>query len=348
MIDLPNTTSLSQYNENLSGIYRGIVEDNRDPMKLARVRVRIPMIHGVSTGKNYLNSTQLPWATPITPSGSGYDHGSCLIPDVGDLVFVMFEDNDRNYPLYLGGCYGKSGDYKYYGDETDPTLYNGTQWTFPKGLSEVPNEVYNASGSPTGKIVYKSPKGATIIIEEEDGKESVRILDALGQSIRLGSSITKISNNKNGAKRIDADAYKGTAHHPSRFCNDSYAEIAITGANGQQIQMLTNDIGSSISIKSGEGGSGAKLLLDDDEATIEVLSSRFRITEEKSEILVNGNHIILNADGSIELNGSGQITISADGSISILGNSKVKLKANTVDINSTTCIIRGDLINYSN
>lgn len=328
---MPNTTNLSQYNENLSGIYRAIVEDNRDPMKLARIRIRVPMIHGVANGKNYLDTTKLPWATPITPTGSGYDHGSCLVPDVGDIVFVMFEDNDRNYPLYLGGCYGKSGDYKYYGDETDPTLYNGTQWTFPKGLSEVPNEVYNESGSPTGKVIYKSPKGATIIVEEQDGDESIKILDVLGQSIRLSSSITKISNNKNGARRINADAYEGTAHSPDRFCNDGYAEIAITGANGQQIQLLTNDIGSSISIQSGEGGSGAKLLLDDDEATIEVLSSRIKITENNLEIIVKGNEVIINPDGSISLSGS-----------------KVSINAEDVDINSNKCIIRGDLINYSN
>ena len=80
-----NSKDLSQYGENgLSGIYRAFVVDNMDPLKLARVRIRVPMIHGVSDGPNYLNDAQVPWATPITPAGSGYDHGSCMVPDVGD------------------------------------------------------------------------------------------------------------------------------------------------------------------------------------------------------------------------------------------------------------------------
>ena len=58
-----NSKDLSQYGENgLSGIYRAFVVDNMDPLKLARVRIRVPMIHGVSAGPNYLNDAQVPWS----------------------------------------------------------------------------------------------------------------------------------------------------------------------------------------------------------------------------------------------------------------------------------------------
>lgn len=341
--------NLTKYDENnLSGIFRAIVEDNMDPLKLARVRVRVPMIHGVAGGSNYLATEQIPWATPINPSGSGYDHGSCLVPDVGDLVFVLFEDNDRNYPLYLGGCYGKGGINKQYGSENDPSTYAGGTWSMPNGLSEVPNEVYNTSGSPTGKVVYKSPKGATIVIEDEDGRESVRILDALGQSIRMASSLTDTANKNNGGRRINADAYSGTEHSPERLSGNGYAEIAITDAKGQQIQMLNSDVGSSIRIMSGEDGSGPEVILESTGAKIEHAGNQIHLLDDCAKIIVGGHHIRVNTSGRIEIEGGARIIIGADGGVSIEGGKSVALKADTVDINSNTCIIRGDLINYSN
>lgn len=332
-----NSKDLSQYGENgLSGIYRAFVVDNMDPLKLARVRIRVPMIHGVSDGPNYLNDAQVPWATPITPAGSGYDHGSCMVPDVGDLVFVMFEDGDRNYPLYLGGCYGKGGNPKQYGTTNDYTLYNGTGWASPANISEVPTEVYNSAGSPTGKIIYKSPKGATIWIQEEDGKESIKILDALGQSISLMSSLTKDANSYNGARRSDADAHTCTHQNSNQLCNGGYAEIAITGANNQFIRLSSSSSNSSIGISSGKRGAGTRITMNDDkEFKIALKRHLFRINDNTAELnLGSGQYIHMNADGSIYIKGSAQVNISPAGDVSILSPSKVEVQSNSVEIST--------------
>ena len=334
-----NSKNLTQYGENgLSGIYRAFVVDNMDPLKLARVRVRVPMLHGVSDGPNYLNDTQVPWATPITPAGSGYDHGSCMVPDVGDLVFVMFEDGDRNYPLYLGGCYGKGGNSKQYGTTNDYTLYNGTGWASPEQISEIPKEVYNSAGSPTGKVLYKSPKGATIWIQEEDGKESVKILDALGQSISLLNSLTKTANSYNGARRNASDAYNGSSQNSDRLCNEGYSEIAITGANNQYIKLASSNNNSSVVISSGKYGAGTRLTMyDDKEFQVALKSHLLRFNDNTFELdLGSGQHIHMNADGSIYIKGSAQINISPAGDISILSPSKVEVKSNSVEINTSS------------
>lgn len=339
----------SRYNEGkLSGIYRAFVENTQDPLKLARVQIRVPMIHGVPGGSNYQPTENLPWATPITPSGSGYDHGSCLVPEVGDVCFVFFEDNDRNYPLYLGGCYGKGGNGKIYGSDNDPSTYAGGTWDMPNGASEVPAEVYNSSGSPTGKVIYKSPKGATIVVEEADGKESIKIIDALGQSIRMATSMHKGANSDNQGRRGTADAYNGTSDRAEELSANGYAEVAITDASGQQIQMMTGDTGSSIQIMSGKNRSGAKIILDNDGAEVDFRGNHIQLREDYSEIEVGDHHIRLQADGAIQLSGVAEIIIGADGSVSIKGKDRLSMKANRVDIDSNTCIIRGDLVNYSN
>lgn len=344
-----NAVDLSQYGENkLSGLYRARVEDVQDPMKIARVRVRVPMLHGTEGGSNYIANEGLPWATMLTPYGAGYDHGACAVPEVGDVVLVMFEDNDRNYPVYLGGCYGRGGTVKQYGSSNDPSTYAGGTWSMPYGRNEVPNEVYGQSNEPTGKVIYKSPKGATIMIEESDGKESLRILDVLGQSIHMDTSLTASTNSGNGGRRINADAYYGTQHKASRLSKDGYAEIAITDASGQQIQMLSSGFGSSIRIRSGENGSGAQVVLEKTGVEIEYEGNQIQLQEDNARVEVGAHHIHLGADGSVEIAGAAKIIISPSGQIQIEGTDHLTLTANTVEVDSNTCIIRGDLINYSN
>ena len=117
----------------ITGVFRARIENNKDPMKLGRVQVRVPQLHGIpETG---LKISSLPWAHPVTPAGSGYQHGSIMIPDIGDYVFIMFENGDRNSPIYFGGCYGRSNNSKPYGkldnEHANSDLYNGGGWRPP-------------------------------------------------------------------------------------------------------------------------------------------------------------------------------------------------------------------------
>ena len=68
------------------GIYRGVVVDNTDPARKLRLKVRVPEVLGTAD----------PWAVPCTPGGS------TALPSVGDIVWVMFEKGDPDYPVWLG------------------------------------------------------------------------------------------------------------------------------------------------------------------------------------------------------------------------------------------------------
>lgn len=297
----------------ISGFYRAIVEDNKDPLQIGRIRVRMPMLHGVPNADNSLTTDKLPWAMPLSPTGAGFDHGTVIIPEVGDIVFIVFEDKDQNYPLYLGGCYGKGGNSKSYGSKDNPTLFNGKTWDSPPKLNELPSGVYNSEGYPTGKIIYKSPKGATIMIEEKDGKECLKIIDRLGQSIRFSSPVRAEPNSHNAYRRGTGDAYDGTAQDPIRLCENGIAEIAICDAAKQSIKMSSSPTGAHTIIQAGPNGS-------------------VRVT--------------LDADGAKINTGGTEVRISPTGEITLSGQKNISLSANTIDLDTRTCIIRGDLINY--
>lgn len=91
------------YSRVYPSLYRGIVESNTDPENLGRCKVRVPSIHGALT----YSVDILPWARPIVLSPVRKGRGTVNIPDVGDIVWVMFEGSDRECPVYLGGTYAR-------------------------------------------------------------------------------------------------------------------------------------------------------------------------------------------------------------------------------------------------
>lgn len=90
-----------------TGIYRGTVVDNNDPLKLGRIKVKVyPWF------ANITESNKLPWAVPAMPiwEGSGNGYGYFAVPKVGSQVFVFFENGEYMQPVYfaeaLDGVYG--------------------------------------------------------------------------------------------------------------------------------------------------------------------------------------------------------------------------------------------------
>jgi len=73
----------------------GIVTDNKDPKKLGRVKLKIPVL-------SEQDSTD--WS-PIIMLGAGKNRGWFFIPEKDDEVLVMFEHGDMNRPLVVGALW---------------------------------------------------------------------------------------------------------------------------------------------------------------------------------------------------------------------------------------------------
>ena len=78
------------------GKYRGKVENNVDPMQLARIQVSVPAV---------LGDGRLSWAMPSVPfAGSGV--GFFAVPPKDANVWVEFEGGDPDYPIWSGCFWG--------------------------------------------------------------------------------------------------------------------------------------------------------------------------------------------------------------------------------------------------
>lgn len=96
----------------LDGIYRGVIEDNNDPEKLGRCRVRVFGIHSpnkTQKGMDGIPTEDLPWAEPVMGlfEGSVSGFGSWIIPLQGSHVFLFFEGGNPLQPRFFATVPGK-------------------------------------------------------------------------------------------------------------------------------------------------------------------------------------------------------------------------------------------------
>jgi uncharacterized protein involved in type VI secretion and phage assembly len=81
------------------GLHYGIVCQNNDPDKLGRVKVRLPWLDGGDTDQTH-------WAQLLTPM-EGNKFGWYTVPDIDDVVVVMFIGGDVSQPVIIGGVWSK-------------------------------------------------------------------------------------------------------------------------------------------------------------------------------------------------------------------------------------------------
>lgn len=86
--------------------YGGLVENNKDPLKLGRVKVRVPHVYGsTGGGSGFVATNDLPWALPagMPAGGSARSGGFSHLPEVGDKVWVRFLDGEPEKPIWEWG-----------------------------------------------------------------------------------------------------------------------------------------------------------------------------------------------------------------------------------------------------
>lgn len=81
------------------GLHYGVVCQNKDPDKLDRVKVRLPFLDGGDQDQTH-------WAQLMTPM-EGQKFGWYTVPDIDDVVVVMFIGGDVSQPVVLGGVWSK-------------------------------------------------------------------------------------------------------------------------------------------------------------------------------------------------------------------------------------------------
>jgi hypothetical protein len=308
------------------GTYGGIVVSNVDSLKIGRVKVRVPLVHGVKESAGGLVSdSDLPWAWPAgLPAGAKPESGAISwLPNNGDSVWVRFLDGELDKPIWEWG---------------NQTISQ------PKNFTLAPNS-YESDGSATrraaltrfehlvelvpGGVSLKTKNNYQVLLADSDklkgaallrtGKGQMLHLDDLannsvlyGQNIVLKAATFQQIQVTNGwSEKVDEDGNQAL-----NCPGDSAANIngdGIVKIDGTFTMLIGNFIltvqENSLTI---EDGAGTTLSLDGD-------GSAGIVTENAA--------VALNSDGSVQVS-SGDVSVALDGD-----KDKATITANQVSIN---------------
>lgn len=230
---------VSYEGEKRYGLYTGYVEINVDPLQLNRLKVRV-----VSFNNEELKPEELVWAYPASGFGGGPGFGSSLVPPIGSLVWVMFMQGEEDYPVWMGSLLYNPKDPKVMLATSKgtvsprPTNMNPTAsptgWTTNPGPG-APAEAVAGGPEPAVQVVYKSPKGASIVADERDGKESLTITDRGGATILMKNPVSRAGNMGNRASRGLRTSTEGNAL-PAEALEGRTGEIKIVDVGGQTLE----------------------------------------------------------------------------------------------------------------
>jgi hypothetical protein len=158
----------------LLGLHIGHVVDRADPLKLGRVRVRIPgLIKDASA-----------WAFPLGTLGGGSDRrGFFAVPENGAEVGVLFQEGDVERPWYLAG-----------------------HWSLPGGATEIPGPARELSKTETPQIRVLETRRFVLVFDDRAGHEALRIEDKLsGDQIEFDGTALGMTVKATSALILKAD-----------------------------------------------------------------------------------------------------------------------------------------------
>lgn len=120
-----------------------VVTDNKDPSKLGRVKVKVPILS---------DQDSTFWA-PIVMMGAGKNRGWFFIPEVDDEVLVLFEHGDMDRPIVVGALWGGK---------------------------DKPSD--NNKDGKNQRRVIKSRAGSKVTLDDTQGKEKFVLEDGKGKA----------------------------------------------------------------------------------------------------------------------------------------------------------------------
>lgn len=286
---------------------KGVVVDNDDPLKMGRVRVRIYSIQ--QSKEDGIKDEQLLWAQPMF-LGAAYNSGQFIVPEVESVVLVIFEQGDKDTPLYLGGFYGVGREkvYKW-------KMVGGLERENKTNQLEVPRSVRNLDT----RVLYQTPKGHRILFRDDDSNECIVFSDALGQAFaaegHTEGSVRKIeeyNDQDDGTEGNQPDNSGNTSVDDKKLALVSGSPvIQMRGLSGSVVR-LTSSAGSSKTEVISEGQANASIVMEggESESTLEGQAGmpegmRFKYALSKDKFEVKGpcSTFSMDSAGNITLTG---------------------------------------------
>ena len=173
--------------EKLYGIFTGIVEDNEDPAKEGRVKIRVPWLD---------DATVTDWCRVMQPY-VGPNYGSVWIPETKTEVLVSLWHGDMNELVVLGGVYN--------GKDKPPVHKKKTDQDVKMLRTKAGHEIRFDDSAKTMGIQIMTLGGNTVFLDDQN--EKITVSTPLGQELVIDDKGKKIElSTMQGVGKITIDA----------------------------------------------------------------------------------------------------------------------------------------------
>lgn len=312
-----------------SGLYWfiGVVEDNLDPEKSGRVRVRCFGIHTESLTK--IPTDSLPWAlVGVSTNSSSSDIGSIVL---GTIVYGRFLDSqEMQLPLVEGIIPGM------HLDVNKNVGFNNFKENPP------------AKGTYTGNPYSRAEKYPQRV-PFPDVKSAKGVLISEPKNTRKPSYPHNIATMSDSGHVIERDDTPGNERVSIQHKNSSYFEF---NQNGDAVmkplrdlyQMCVNHYNHIKNMRATTIGNGDNLKILSGDKTIEIDNGKYVLTAKGKDVTITGEcNLTVNGNCNTIINGNKSETINGNYTIKVDGSFTVN-SATTNLISSATTTIDGSVI----
>ncbi len=189
--------------------YGGVVIASNDPEQRGRLKVRVPLLHGINAQTGTVTDDQLPWASPEgLPAGCSNESGGVSwLPIAGDQVWISFLDNDPSKLVWAWGNQHRPGKaawgkrplhaYEANGSAIRRAAFSRFEhWTElrPWGIDVWTKSGYHfevvdqQDGQNSGRLTWRTPEGFTVSLDD-----ALRALNAYADNIEIAGLRAAIS-----------------------------------------------------------------------------------------------------------------------------------------------------------
>ncbi|GBF34821.1 VgrG protein [Desulfocucumis palustris] len=215
-------------NKKVYGVMVGVVTNNKDPEKLGRVKVKLPL-------RECQNETF--WARMATLM-AGNNMGSFFLPEVNDEVLVAFNEGDLHQPFVIGMLWNNK-------DKPPETNEDGKN-NIRKIKSRSGHEIIFGDESSKESITIKTSKGHTVTMDDS-GTGKIEIKDKDGKNtITIASGTNEITLNSDAKINLKSKSN-------SVLIDSMQNSVTIESAMQLKIKSQKIDIeaGGMMTVKSG-------------------------------------------------------------------------------------------------
>lgn len=361
--------------QQFGGIYRGVVEDNNDPLRMGRCRIRIWGIHTdvkEETEAEGIPTDKLPWSEPCLGLLEGSVSGAGLfsVPLQGSHVFLFFEGGNWECPRYFATAPGKPTE----GPDTTKG-FNDPDGAYPRGDRLNEPDIHRLAraqniegtivqykndnldlGVPTAdakswsepesaydaeypkNIVLSTHKGIVIEIDNTSGAERVHVFHPSNSYIEIDVGGNMVIRNEGVRYDIVRD------DRNTHVENDD--NTTVDGASTRKVGLSeTIDISNNQSESIGGArttGVGTDDTLTVGSARVSTVGTDDTLTVGTTRSVGVGTNDILTVGGNQTITITGSCTINATGNVNITSSGNATLSASgPTTIEGSTVTLKG-------